>query len=393
MDREYAMGFRLLVLAGVTTLTAFMSGLAYEHLNAAPEQATGVFSDRTPIRLLAPEVRVQPGDKVANVRLQLSRPADFTIGFSYATRQGADASYAYAPTNYGHVTGNVKFEPGEIVKTVPVELHHIQAGQSFFLDAVLGRNWPEIAGATAKITVVEPKLVYATDFIHQFRVVDPGKPIAGAWENAERWGRVQTGNREIAPYTSPILHGTQPYIVEGGVAYLQAERLPVTEGGKRYEYSAPMITLRNAPIGPYADIELVARLPRGTGISPAFWMMPASGKRYTEVDFFENQQWPGRNADRFNVGQIFGPGRDQWIYNAIDSVDPQALNSYRVQWHPDWTIISVNNREIARWRTKLHEPGYLILNIAVGGLTANPNAKSIFPARMELRSLKVWAYP
>jgi beta-glucanase (GH16 family) len=182
-------------------------------------------------------------------------------------------------------------------------------------------------------------------------------------------------------------------VVENGVAYLQAERTAVIENGKSYSYSAPMITMRNMPIGPYADIELVARLQRGDGISPAFWMMPASGKRFAELDFFESQQWPGKNPDRFNMGPIFGHGRQQWIYNAIDDVDPYALNTYRVEWHPDWTVIKVNGREIARWRTKLHEPGYIILNIAVGGLTAAPPATSSFPVRMELRSLKVWAYP
>lgn len=147
----------------------------------------------------------------------------------------------------------------------------------------------------------------------------------------------------------------------------------------------------------YGFFEMVARLPRGQGLWPAFWLLPANGAWPPEIDvmevlghdmttYYASTHWSrmaGRKA--FRTMQL-AVGRDL-------SAD---FNAFGCLWTETELVFTLNSQPVGRLAQppSVNVEMYLLAGLAVGGTWAgSPGSTTEFPARLEIESLKIWAPP
>jgi beta-glucanase (GH16 family) len=143
----------------------------------------------------------------------------------------------------------------------------------------------------------------------------------------------------------------------------------------------------------YGYVEARVRIPEGTGLWPALWMLPTTRSSLPEVDIFEivgekpdvvqmHTHWEAGGEEHRSGKKWRGPNfADGW-------------HTFGLRWSADELTWYVDGEE--RWQVTdpamiPHEDMYLITNLAVGGeYTRRPTADTRFPAVLEVDSVKVW---
>jgi beta-glucanase (GH16 family) len=169
----------------------------------------------------------------------------------------------------------------------------------------------------------------------------------------------------------------------------------VTTGGS-FEKGAPRPTFAFK----YGYAEIRAKLPRGHGFWPAFWLLPASGAWPPEIDIME---WQGaRPRVNFMTVHFSTPRkRDDSIGGTYDGPPLcQAYHRYAVDWQPDtltWYVdgvarFTVTSRQIETRGGRFPRTAmYLLANLAVGGWITPPNRHTPSPAAMSIDYVRVWS--
>jgi beta-glucanase (GH16 family) len=158
--------------------------------------------------------------------------------------------------------------------------------------------------------------------------------------------------------------------------------------------SGAINTFPFAQAGGYFEID--TKLPVGSGIWPAFWLLPADRNWPPEIDVFEVL---GKDPTTLYASIKF-PARPDGRYesvNAIKIADPSiAFHTYGVDWdnnriawyidrilvHVETTPDSLKNRAC-----------YILANVAVqnqAGWGGGPNSSTRFPATMKIRAIRAW---
>lgn len=154
----------------------------------------------------------------------------------------------------------------------------------------------------------------------------------------------------------------------------------------------------------YGYFEITARVPKGVGLWPAFWLLPVDQSWPPEIDVAEILAGDVRKA-YFSIHT-----KDQdWVrtqpgsYNQSTTTETAAVaadlsddfHRYAVSWTRTDITFFLDDRMVGRRRTPadMHQPFYLIVNLAVGGKgswAGPPSAATLFPASLEIRSIKIW---
>lgn len=144
----------------------------------------------------------------------------------------------------------------------------------------------------------------------------------------------------------------------------------------------------------YGYWEVRARLPKGKGLWPAFWLVSDTWTFWDEIDVFEVL---GHAPEEVHINTHFNavaeedePARHV-IYRGIDSSD--GFHTYGMEIKADELIWTVDGVEA--WRAHpahdLWVPYCTILNLAVGGSWPGaPDETTAFPAVMEVDYLRVY---
>jgi hypothetical protein len=191
------------------------------------------------------------------------------------------------------------------------------------------------------------------------------------------------------------LHET-PFSMQDGALAITASpltpaataTLPQSYADRQY-FSGAMNTY---PCGQqYGYFEMVAKLPAGRGLWPAFWLLPANGTWPPEIDVMEMLGQDPRTwyatahtkAARYNSNIVRGPDTSA------------GYHSYGIDWGPDVSTWYFDRKAVASMPTPpdWHQPMYLVANLAVGGpgsWPGAPNGGTKFPATMLIRSIGVW---
>lgn len=172
------------------------------------------------------------------------------------------------------------------------------------------------------------------------------------------------------------------------------------------EYTAPSLTTKDIAEWIYGRIEIRAKLPKGLGLWPAFWML---GANYDQV------KWPGcgeidiMEHVGFEPDSIFGTihtkaynhmkgtakGMKTFIDNPYDSFHVFAL-----EWTPEkldfilddtvYNRIENENKSTDEW--PFDQDFHLKINIAVGGMLGGQKGidNKIFPAQMLIDYVRVF---
>ncbi len=183
-------------------------------------------------------------------------------------------------------------------------------------------------------------------------------------------------------------------------AVREATRAP---DGTEYSYRSGMITTGRASsdlrVKPkfaftYGYLEARVRVPKGAGLWPALWLLPASNRSRPEIDIFEMK---GSQTDQYSMHlHTTGPGGKKVSFGEHSRGTDLAVGWHVValDWRPDslrWLVDGVEQWHITGPHVP-SEPMYVVANLAVGGdWPGPPTAATPFPATFELDFLRVWA--
>ncbi|MGE5223987.1 MAG: family 16 glycosylhydrolase [Omnitrophica WOR_2 bacterium] len=143
----------------------------------------------------------------------------------------------------------------------------------------------------------------------------------------------------------------------------------------------------------YGYFEIRAKVPKGRGFLPAFWLMPASGKWPPEIDVFEIL---GQEPNKVYMTEHYLDSSGNQAEQQQFFVGPdfsKDFHTYAVDWTPDkitWYVDGVER--FSTTQNVPHEPMFLLVNLAVGGnWPGPPDAATVFPSTMEVSYVHVYA--
>lgn len=218
-------------------------------------------------------------------------------------------------------------------------------------------------------------------------------------------GKDGWGNQELQYYRQDNVR------VNGGKLQIMARY----ENYDMYSYTSGKIHSRGKFSRAYGRFEAKIKLPKGTGIWPAFWMMPQDNvyggwPHSGEIDIMEARgRLPNQvsGALHFNYPEIIKTGKGMLPSDS----DISDWHVYALEWTPDriemfvdgrsylyaksdsWSTVDEDGNPVAGQSAPFDQPFYLILNLAVGGKFdehRKPDPSS-FGALMEVDYVRVYS--
>jgi beta-glucanase (GH16 family) len=205
-----------------------------------------------------------------------------------------------------------------------------------------------------------------------------------SWPQARYWGgdgsdfkRKTSYNGEQQIYVDPRYAGRgttplglDPFKVRDGVLSIVASRTPpaLKEVLFNNEYVSGILTTQGSFSQKYGYFEIRSKIPVGTGVWPAFWMLADDGGWPPEIDVMEGRgQRPGdlvmTTHWRIPTGIINSCG--------FDFSQPGAateFHDYGVLWMRDRLIYFIDRKPVSDIKTPndFDDPMYMIVNLAMG---------------------------
>jgi len=437
------------LLAGVASvaLTGSRGPAVVSHAQAVAPPDPGA-----EITITINDTRVGSGDRTARVPVTLSAPTNRTIVVEYTTQDGA-GTYGALPgkdpggAHFIVARGQLIFQPGEQAKLIEVELlRELKAGQSIILQIAdfgyplrnkyinkigrigqgetssisLSSTSPgdsasvQLRSLPAGGSVVFSDNLLGSDFATDSGFHSDGRPC---WQSRLVRGRRQDGNKELGYYADPALNpeatvwGVDP---SNGRRFIQAEYLEAGlsdgNGGKLslgwqndvpFSYSAAIVTSRTLfnriALGSYVEFEV--KLARVVGSWPALWLLPTNDTWPPEIDVLEafisssshaadvvtsSVHWRGAEGHRSYGAEVplnqFETDAD--IFSRFNRFGCYVGERQIVYYFNDRPYCAMPNLAGAG-------PWYMLMDVAVGGLVAQPSDPAAFPARMYIANVKV----
>ncbi len=240
------------------------------------------------------------------------------------------------------------------------------------------------------------KLVWSDEF------TVAGLPDSTKWGYDKGRGCPQNcgwGNNELQFYTHNRKENAR---VENGKLIIEAHK----ENMEDAKYSSARLVSKNKGDWKYGRFEIKAKLPAGTGMWPAIWMLPTNWEyggwpQSGEIDIMENVgYWPDSALGTIHTGAYNGMKGTQ-ISNGLHITDlSTAFHVYAIEWTPEMISFFIDNKKYQEFKNDhkgsdtwpYDKEFHLLMNIAVGG---NWGGKfgvddKIFPQRMEIDYVRVY---
>ena len=200
------------------------------------------------------------------------------------------------------------------------------------------------------------------------------------WNTQYWWGRVN--GQELQYYAENAL------TVDTGKLTIQAKRQK--NGDKNY--TSGVITSLDKFSFQYGYVEVYAKVPKGRGLWPAFWLLSTTQNDRSEIDVFEiighepNTVYMTTHYINENGTPKFRQGK----HRGVDYSN--GFHIYAVEWTENDIIWYIDGVERYRESTHIpHEQLYLLANLAVGGKwPGNPDGKTVFPAHYQIDYIRVY---
>lgn len=180
-------------------------------------------------------------------------------------------------------------------------------------------------------------------------------------------------------------------------------KLIITAQKKDSLYTSTRITTAGKKEFQYGRIEARAKLPQGSGIWPAFWMLgsnigkagwPACG----EIDILE---YVGRNPETVytTLHTTATHGDHASSQKTVISNIEQGFHVYAVEWNAEQIEFFVDGISVYKYNPEpkdtsvwpYNQPFFIIVNMAVGGNFGGPEVDdSIFPQQFIIDYIKVY---
>jgi hypothetical protein len=206
-----------------------------------------------------------------------------------------------------------------------------------------------------------------------------------AWPEAQYWGgdgsdfkRKTTYNGEQQIYVDPRYGGRSttplgldPFNVRDGILSIVASRTP--PGLKpvlfNNEYLSGILTTQGKFSQKYGYFEIRSKIPIGTGVWPAFWLLADDGGWPPEIDVMEGRgQRPGDLVMTTHwripaTGRVESCGFD---FQVADTAT--AFHDYGVLWQRDRILYFIDRKPVSEIKVPagFDDPMYMIVNLAMG---------------------------
>ncbi|HEV7305580.1 family 16 glycosylhydrolase [Ensifer sp.] len=222
----------------------------------------------------------------------------------------------------------------------------------------------------------------------------------GAWDAKYWWapekGATLTGNGELQWYINPSYQPTasaNPFSVEDGVLTITAEQASgsVQAEINGYDYTSGMLTTYSSFAQTYGYFEMRADMPDDQGAWPAFWLLPADGSWPPELDVVEMR---GQDENTvITTAHSNENGSHTMSRDAVEVADTEGFHEYGVLWTQDEIVWYFDDAEIARTDTPadMHEPMYMLVNLAVGGMAGTPDSDFVDGAEMKIDYIEAYS--
>lgn len=232
------------------------------------------------------------------------------------------------------------------------------------------------------------------------------RPDADVWttevgnRDQEGWG-----NNELQYYTASAenssLDGSGHLVIQARKAN-SGSNLPCWPSGDCAYTSARLTTMGTVSLT-YGRVDVAARLPTGTGLLPAIWMLGNNG-----------QIWPAQGE--IDIAEVVG-GEPQTVYGTahgpsfynehgiggtadLGGKASDAFHLYSIEKQPNritWLVdntpyFTLTPQDLPAAEDWVFEQDmHLLLNVAVGGdWPGNPSASTAFPATMTVDSVRMY---
>ena len=240
------------------------------------------------------------------------------------------------------------------------------------------------------------KLVWADEFNYK------GLPDSTKWSYDKGNGCPDIcgwGNNELQYYTSNRLQNAR---IKNGILIIEAKK----ENFATAKYTSARLVSKNKGDWKYARIEVKAKIPAGTGMWPAIWLLPTKWEyggwpHSGEIDVMENVgYWPDSSLSTIHTGAYNGAINTQKTKGVNRKDLSTAFHVYAVEWTADAISFSIDGLQYHVFKNDhtgsetwpFDKEFHLLLNIAVGG---NWGGKfgvddKIFPQKMEIDYVRVY---
>jgi len=208
-------------------------------------------------------------------------------------------------------------------------------------------------------------------------------------ENGEQQIYVDVDFRGLTGVEQDAALGYNPFSVIDGQLVITAEPIDQTGGAtKDFEFTSGMISSQSSFWQTYGYFEMTAELPEGAGAWPAFWMLPVDNSWPPEIDILEAF---GDQPNQVHSAVIGSSGMTE-AWTQVDTSGGQ--HSYGVQWTPYEISFFVDGVQVMSTPTtsELHDPMYLLANLAIGGPWAG-NADPSLIAQFKIDEIVAYQLP
>lgn len=212
------------------------------------------------------------------------------------------------------------------------------------------------------------------------------------------------GNQELQYY----LDRKENVRTADGCLIIEARRGKVNIAGEIRQFTSARIRTKRRAAWKYGRFEVRAKLPKGQGLWPAVWLLPAT-TRYGgwaasgEIDIVEAL---GHKPEEIHGSLHYG---GEWPDNehVTKSYELRGLdftkdfNVFALEWEATeirWYVNGHLYHTIKKWHSTagpypapFDEPFYLIVNLAVGGKWPGaPNPDTVFPEALLVDYIRVY---
>ncbi len=206
-----------------------------------------------------------------------------------------------------------------------------------------------------------------------------------AWPEAQYWGGARSQlkrqtkyNGEQQIYVDPHYRGLalrplglDPFRVRNGVLSIIASRTPPELQAALFDnpYISGILTTQASFAQKHGYFEIRSKIPVGTGVWPAFWMLANDGGWPPEIDVMEGRgQRPG---DLVMTTHWRIPSTQKIISCGFDFQIPDAnfaFHDYGILWLPDRLIYFIDRKPVSDIKVPVgfDDPMYMIINLAMG---------------------------
>lgn len=275
----------------------------------------------------------------------------------------------------------------------------------FFIASVL----PYHAQASDAQALFNETTDWPVIFHDDFSTLDLRSGSQGVWQPHYPTGaRTNAGNQELQYYIDPRqdmdqadVQALTPFQIVDGKLLIRASKTPalLRKATDDQAFVSGLLNTAGQFSFTYGYIEIIARMPKGKGLWPAFWLLPEDRSWPPELDVFEVL---GDDTSSLHVTVHSGIDIPVNMKSAMNGrqVSTSDLSTsfhrYAAIWTPDKVLWFFDDALIHQAPTPddMHKPMFLLVNLAVGGIWPGaPDEKTPFPSALIIDSIEVRAMP